>query len=96
VSLSDDKPVTDFDRGINDFTWLMIRLMLIMAPATFVLNGLHEENWQDAFMYALALAVGLTPEVSVFFFKSFALFSVCLVLYFVENRLVRLHVRTRT
>lgn len=54
---------TSFDKGINRFTALMLRYMLIMVPCVFVINGLTKGNWTDAFMFAIAVAVGLTPEM---------------------------------
>ncbi|MBE3574451.1 MAG: magnesium-translocating P-type ATPase [Firmicutes bacterium] len=54
---------TSFDTGINRFTWLMIRLMAVMVPAVFLINGLTKGNWLEAFLFALAVAVGLTPEM---------------------------------
>lgn len=54
---------TSFDTGINRFTWLMISLMAVMVPAVFLINGLTKGNWLEAFMFALAVAVGLTPEM---------------------------------
>jgi Mg2+-importing ATPase len=54
---------TDFDKGINQFTWLMIGLMAVLVPLVFVLNGLTKHNWLEAFLFALAVAVGLTPEM---------------------------------
>jgi len=55
--------VTSFDVGINKFTWLMISFMAVMVPAVFVINGLSKGNWLEAFLFALAVAVGLTPEM---------------------------------
>ena len=54
---------TSFDKGIHQFTWLMIRFMLILVVVIFVINGLHKGNWMEAFLFALAVAVGLTPEM---------------------------------
>ncbi len=54
---------TSFDKGVNRFTWLMIRFMIVMVPAVFVINGLTKGNWIEAFFFALAVAVGLTPEM---------------------------------
>jgi len=54
---------TSFDRGINSFTWLMIGFMLILVPLVFLFNGLSKGNWVEAFLFALAVAVGLTPEM---------------------------------
>src|SRR5690349_5965615 len=54
---------TSFDKGISKFTWLMIRFMVVMVPLVFVINGLTKRNWGEAFFFALAVAVGLTPEM---------------------------------
>ncbi len=54
---------TAFDRGISRFTWLMLRFMLVMVPLVFVLNGFLKGSWGQAFFFALAVAVGLTPEM---------------------------------
>lgn len=62
-SLNQIRPATSFDLGINKFTWLMIRFMLVMVPVVFVINGLMKHDWSEAFMFALAVAVGLTPEM---------------------------------
>ena len=54
---------TAFDRGITRFTWLMIRFMAVMVPLVFVINGVTKHDWHEAFFFALAVAVGLTPEM---------------------------------
>ncbi|HTW92975.1 MAG TPA: magnesium-translocating P-type ATPase [bacterium] len=54
---------TSFDRGIGRFTWLMIRFMFIMVPVVFLINGFVKHDWGAAFLFALAVAVGLTPEM---------------------------------
>jgi Mg2+-importing ATPase len=54
---------TDFDRGIRRFTWLMIRFILVMVLLVFGINGLTKGDWKEAFFFALAVAVGLTPEM---------------------------------
>ena len=54
---------TSFDKGIKQFTWLMIKFMMIMVPLVFLINGLTKGNWGEAFFFALAVAVGLTPEM---------------------------------
>ena len=54
---------TSFDKGIHKFTWLMIRFMLVMVPLVFVINGLTKHDWKEAFFFAVAVAVGLTPEM---------------------------------
>lgn len=62
-SLQDQEPPTAFDHGISKFTWLMLRFMLVMVPLVFVINGLTKGNWVSAFFFAVAVAVGLTPEM---------------------------------
>ena len=54
---------TSFDKGIKRFTWLMIRFMMVMVPLVFIINGITKGNWGEAFFFALAVAVGLTPEM---------------------------------
>ncbi len=54
---------TSFDQGVRDFTWLMIRFMIVMVATTFVIVGLTKGNWTEALLFALAVAVGLTPEM---------------------------------
>ena len=62
-SLQEQEPETAFDRGISRFTWLMLRFMAVMVPLVFVINGLTKGNWVQAFFFAVAVAVGLTPEM---------------------------------
>lgn len=62
-SLSGHRTQTSFDKGVHRFTWLMIKFMLVMVPFVFLVNGLTKGNWMDAFMFAIAVAVGLTPEM---------------------------------
>jgi Mg2+-importing ATPase len=54
---------TAFDRGLKKFVWLMISFMAVMVPTVFLINGLMKHSWKDAFFFALAVAVGLTPEM---------------------------------
>lgn len=57
------RELTSFDKGVNRFTWLMIRFIAVMVPAVFLINGFARHNWVEAFMFAVAVAVGLTPEM---------------------------------
>ena len=54
---------TAFDQGINRFTWLMIRFIVVMVPTVFLINGLTKHDWLEALLFAVAVAVGLTPEM---------------------------------
>jgi Mg2+-importing ATPase len=61
-SMSTQMVETSFDKGIKRFTWLMLRFMAVMVPLVFVINGVTKHDWKEAFFFALAVAVGLTPE----------------------------------
>jgi len=63
ASIVEQREITSFDKGINGFTWIMIRFMAIMVPIVFLINGISKHNWLDAFLFAMAIAVGLTPEM---------------------------------
>lgn len=63
ASLSEHHARTAFDRDISRFTWLLLRFMLVMVPLVFVINGLTKGSWDQAFFFAVAVAVGLTPEM---------------------------------
>src|SRR5690348_10183049 len=54
---------TSFDRGVNSVSWLLIRFMAVMVPIVFLINGFDKGNWLEAFLFALSVAVGLTPEM---------------------------------
>jgi len=55
--------LTSFDKGVNSVSWVLVRFMLIMVPIVFLLNGLTKGNWLQAFLFAISIAVGLTPEM---------------------------------
>ena len=57
-----DEP-TSFEREMNSISWLLIRLMLIMVPVVFFINGLTDGDWLEAGVFALSVGVGLTPEM---------------------------------
>jgi Mg2+-importing ATPase len=54
---------TEFDKGIHRVSWLLIRFMLVMAPVVLLVNGFAKHDWMEAFLFAIAIAVGLTPEM---------------------------------
>lgn len=62
-SLTGEPEPTSFDKGMEQFTWLMIRFMLVMVPLVFLINGLTKHQWHEAFFFSIAVAVGLTPEM---------------------------------
>lgn len=54
---------TSFHIGINKVSWLLIYFMLIMSPIVLLINGFTKHDWMDAALFALSIAVGLTPEM---------------------------------
>jgi Mg2+-importing ATPase len=62
-SMTGQRVQTSFDRGVNSVSWLLIRFMAVMVPVVFLINGLDKHNWTEAFLFALSVAVGLTPEM---------------------------------
>jgi len=62
-TMSTTQVETSFDKGIRRFTWLMIQFMAIMVPVVLLINGITKHDWKEAFFLALAVAVGMTPEM---------------------------------
>src|SRR5476649_1995378 len=62
-AIAEDRTPSSFDIGLNRFTWLMIQLMAVMVPLVFLINGFTKHDWKGAFFFAMAVAVGLTPEM---------------------------------
>jgi len=61
--LGGQRVMTSFDRGVEQFTWLMIKFMIVMVSVVFLIIGLTKHNWVEALMFGLSVAVGLTPEM---------------------------------
>ena len=62
-SIVGSRAETSFDRGVNSVSWLLIRFMLVMVPIVLLINGFTKGDWGEAALFALAVAVGLTPEM---------------------------------
>lgn len=62
-TLSGDRAKNSFERGVDSVSVLLIRLMLIMVPIVFVINGITKQDWVSALLFAITVAVGLTPEM---------------------------------
>ena len=58
-----DPVPTAFQAGVNSVSWLLIRFALVMVPIVLLVNGFTKGNWTEAFLFALSVAVGLTPEM---------------------------------
>ncbi len=61
--LEEKKPLTSFENGIRSVSWVLIRFMLVMVPVVFLLSGLRKGDWMSALLFALSVAVGLTPSM---------------------------------
>ena len=62
-SVAGHRAATAFDKGITKVSLLLIRFMLIMVPIVFMVNGITKGDWMEAFIFAISVAVGLTPEM---------------------------------
>ncbi len=62
-SLSGDRAKTSFERGISAVSSLLVRMMFVMLPIVFLINGITKGVWLEALLFAITIAVGLTPEM---------------------------------
>ncbi|MES2098259.1 MAG: magnesium-translocating P-type ATPase [Pseudomonadota bacterium] len=52
-----------FHAGVNSVSWLLIRFAMVMVPIVLLINGFTKGDWLQALLFALSVAVGLTPEM---------------------------------
>jgi P-type Mg2+ transporter len=57
------RPLTSFDKGISKVSWMLIRFLMVMTPLVFLINGLSKGDWLESLLFAVSVAVGLTPEM---------------------------------
>ncbi len=62
-AIIETKTESNFERGVNSVSWLLIRFMMIMVPVVLFVNGFTKGDWMEAILFALSVAVGLTPEM---------------------------------
>ena len=62
-SLSGDRAKNSFERGVDSVSKLLIHMMFIMVPIVFLVNGVTKQDWGSALLFAITIAVGLTPEM---------------------------------
>lgn len=62
-SVADESVETSFTKGVNAVSWVLIRFMLVMVPIVLFVNGFTKGDWLQAFLFAISVAVGLTPEM---------------------------------
>lgn len=63
LELTGRPPESSFEKGVNSVSWVLIRFMLIMVPVVLFINGFTKGDWMDAALFAISVAVGLTPEM---------------------------------
>lgn len=61
--IGQDYVETSFQKGINKVSWMLIYFMLVMTPIVLLINGFTKHDWIQAALFALSIAVGLTPEM---------------------------------
>ena len=62
-ALNSKPPKTSFEKGVNSVSWVLIRFMLVMVPVVLFINGFTKGDWMNAALFAISVAVGLTPEM---------------------------------
>ena len=62
-ALEQPRPESGFEKGVNTVSMVLVRFMLVMVPVVFFVNGFTKGNFQGAFLFAVSIAVGLTPEM---------------------------------
>jgi Mg2+-importing ATPase len=62
-TLTAEPPETEFQRGIREFSLLLMRIIIVLVLAIFFINALLKHNLFESFMFAVAISVGITPEL---------------------------------
>ena len=63
ASLDEKDSDTDFEKGIRDFGNLILHVTTLLIGLIFVFNIILDKPFLESFMFALALSVGLTPQM---------------------------------
>lgn len=61
--LAAQRPQNAFQLGVRRISWIFFLTMACLVPPVFLLQGLLHSEWTDALLFALSVAVGLTPEM---------------------------------
>jgi len=61
--VTEQRSTSSFEKGVNSVSWVLIRFMMVMVPVVLFINGFTKGDWMEAFLFALSVAVGLTPEM---------------------------------
>lgn len=62
-TLSGDRAKNSFERGVDSVSRLLVRMMIVMVPVVFLINGIIKGDWAGALLFSISIAVGLTPEM---------------------------------
>jgi len=62
-SLNTTAPATAFEQGTHAFGLLIMRLTILLVLFVLLINAHFHRPWLESFLFAVALAVGLTPEM---------------------------------
>jgi Mg2+-importing ATPase len=57
------RPLTSFDKGISKVSWMLVYFLMVMTPLVFLINGISKGDWLESLLFAVSVAVGLTPEM---------------------------------
>jgi P-type E1-E2 ATPase len=57
------EPVSQFQKGINDFGYFLFRIIIAFSLAVFIFLALFRGSWLESLLFALAIAVGISPEL---------------------------------
>ena len=61
--LSSREEETDFSRGMREFGYIILKVTIALVLFIFFINALMKKDVLESFMFAIAIAVGLTPEL---------------------------------
>ncbi len=61
--ISKKKEPTNYTKEMDSITKLLIKCMIIVSVSVFILFGVIRNNWAEAFLFALSVAVGITPSM---------------------------------
>lgn len=62
-TLSGDRAKNSFERGVDSVSRLLINFMMVMIPIIFIINLFTKQDWLNALLFSVTMAVGLTPEM---------------------------------
>ena len=62
-SLSNKRAKNSFEKGVESVSRLLLGFTLVMVPIIFLINGFVKGDWGNSFLFAVTMAVGLTPEM---------------------------------